>query len=555
MKLLKTLCFFLPLGFGLGFISAQSLTWNWVAFGYGGYYNFGSNIFIDHDSSIYTSLSIHDDWYVGSFSHQLSSRDPTDADVLVWKLDENGHTQWLNSYGTNWLDQGQFIGRDMDNRLFTQCNIRKPFASQPPPLDTLGIGGYRFYIDEQGNWLDAQPFSTQVKQVDAKGRELIIGSLQVGDSLIYGNDTVFGPPIGTIPVYPEKYIALIDSSTGNYWGKHIGSYLSQMPLHLRFLDKNSILMVGVSQNLGTIQCGNPTFKEGIFWAIYDSLGNCQSYHSLGAIQPSASRLIINDQKEIYLLGSYTTTLTFGGKTWNSAAGSGGNFCVIKLDRYGNVLWVNASEGLGSGPYVTSMVQDMNGNVILGGSDWGKYSIDQQPFGSDTVRDIFICSFSAVDGKLMWIKESDTHQPTHYYWANLHELAVTKENHLLVMGNFLTPTYTLGRHVMTFQSKQNLFIASLNLNRTKSLSPNFPSTCPIHLTYTSGQLLVRDECPEKRVDYVRLLALSGQEISIVGLEHLANGYMLHTKPLPPGVYLLSWERLGGEYGFQKFVVFE
>ena len=124
---------------------------------------------------------------------------------------------------------------------------------------------------------------------------------------------------------PEKYVALIDSSTGNYWGRYIGSYASQVPLHVRFLDENRVLVVGVSQDKGTIECGNPITKEGIFWALYDSLGNCLSYQSIDALQPAVNRIIINDQKEIYLLGHYTTTLTFGGKTWNSVAGTGGKF--------------------------------------------------------------------------------------------------------------------------------------------------------------------------------------------------------------------------------------
>ena len=136
----------------------QSLDWNWVSLSYGGYSVNAGNLFIDQDSSIYTSLSIHDDWHADSFTHQLSSpREPTDADVLVWKLDNNGHTQWLNSYGTNWTDRVRFIGRDTDNRLFAQCDIRK-FGSAIL-LDTLSPGNYRFYIDEQGNWLEAKQIS------------------------------------------------------------------------------------------------------------------------------------------------------------------------------------------------------------------------------------------------------------------------------------------------------------------------------------------------------------------------------------------------------------
>ena len=165
--------------------------------------------------------------------------------------------------------------------------------------------------------------------------------------------------------------------------------------------------------------------------------------------------------------------------------------------------------------VTSMVKDMNDNIIVGGTAGEKYHIDQQFFGEDSIRDIFICSFSAIDGKLMWIKESDTQPSNLYEWAYLHELAVTEENNLLVMGNFRTDTYTLGRHVMTFQGKQNLFIASLNINHTKSLPPTVNNNCPLHVNYTSGNLLLKDECPEQRIQHLKIFTLSGQKLSIIG----------------------------------------
>ncbi len=556
-NLLKNLALF------LGFLSgacgySQSLEWTWVTSSYGGLSPYIGNIFVDRDSSIYTCLSAHDDWNAGSYSIQLPRSEPTDADVIVWKLGRSGTTQWLNSYGTNWMDKAISIGRDENDKLFARCNINK-FLSQNP-IDTLSGGDFRFYIDEQGNWLNARKISPTITWSDARGRELFIGTLQIGDTVVFGKDTIWGPPIGTLPLYPEKYIAMVDSATGNYWGRYIGSYESQLPLHLRFLDGNKILLVGISQELTTMQCANSTIKGGIFWAFYDSLGNCQNYQTIDASQPAISRVFVNDQKEIHLLGNYSTTLSFDGRIWNNNNRTGNNFCLVKLDQDGTILWVNASEGSEHTNTVTSMVEDNSGNIILGGDIWGRCSIDNKIMGKDSVKDIFICAFSSIDGKLIWTKESDTQKPQAgiQQWGHLHALALNPENYLLVLGNFRTPTYILGRHELEFKGTQNLYIASLNLNFTKSLTPNLFPNCPLHLHAHSPthSLTLKDDCPNQPIIHFHLYALSGQKITISNTEKLAQGYRLQpARSLPGGMYILEWERCSGAHGVMKFVLRE
>lgn len=544
-----------------GHLSAQAPTWDWVNVSYGGISPYGGKFYVDQDSSIYTSMSVHHEWHADSFSIYQQPKDPYDADLVVWKLNNTGKTEWLKKYGTNWMDRNGDIRRDENDSLYVACKIDR-FASTLP-LDTLTGGDYRFYIDEKGNWLRAKKAPRKVSQRDAKGRTLEIGRLGTGDSLIFGRDTIYGNPIGTIPIYPDHYIAMIDSATGNYWAKHIGDFSSQRPLHLRFLDENKILLVGVTQQRATMQSCNPTFNDGIFWVLFDSLGNCISYHSIDALESTVGRIAINNQKEIYLLGHYFTSLSFGGKTWNSGIIHGSNFCVIKIDSTGSIVWANSTEGNMHSISATSMVQDLNGNIIVAGAIMGQAKIEQEIIGKDSAQDIFICSFDPNDGKLQWTKSSDTQKSqappgAFFQWGYIHHLAISPLNHLYVLGSFNTSTYTLGSHTLQYQGNQNIYIASLNLNKTKSISQNFTDSCPISLHFRSPthSLLIHDACPGQPVNQFSLYTLSGLEISISQIEKRADGYSLQPgQSLPIGMYILRWERRNGARGVTKFLVGE
>lgn len=546
----------LPLLFGL--THAQSLKWEWVTASHGGQSPYIGGFFVDQDSSIYTSFSFHDNWHADSFSIFHQMQDPTDADLVVWKLNQVGKTEWINSYGTNWMEESGSIGRDKEDRLYVDCKVNRFISSLP--IDTLSEGKYRFYIDESGRWLEAQKKSKEsISHQDAKGRNLTIGTLGIGDTLIFGKDTLLGPPLGSTPIYPDKYVALVDSASGNYWGKYIGSFFSQLPLHFRFLDENKLLLVGVTTEDSTMACSNSLMKEGIFWAMYDSLGNCLSFNSLNAVQPSVSKIIINDQKETFLLGSYTSTLSFGGKTWNSNAGFGSNFCILKLDQNGEIKWVNASEGGQHQITANSFVKDLSGNIIVGGHIWGQADIGHTKIGRDSIQDIFICSFDPSSGQVLWTKKSDTQASQvsaspFYLWGNLIDLAISPKNRLYVLGNFRTSSYALGNHLLTFRGTQNLYIAALNLNATKSVNPKLEEKCPLHLNYQNEGIQVADLCPEIPITHFSLLAITGKKIPISTPEKLAQGYALRpAQSLSPGIYILQWERRNGVRGVKKFVV--
>lgn len=558
LKQIKIFIAFIPLLFFLTNTPAQSLQWDWVKASYGGLSPYIGGFFVDQDSSIYTSFSFHDNWHVDSLSLYHHMQDPTDADLAVWKLNKEGRTEWLKSYGTNWMEQAGSIGRDKNNRLYVDCKVDKFISTLP--IDTLSEGDYRFYLDENGQWLEAQKKSKEtVVHQDAKRRVLKIGTLGVGDTLIFGRDTLIGPPLGSIPIYPEKYIALVDSLSGNYWAKYIGSYFSQLPLHFRFLDENKLLLVGVTTEDSTMACSNSTLKEGIFWAMYDSTGNCQRFNSLEAVQPTVNRLVINDQKETFLLGHYTTTLSFGGTNWNGSSGYGSNFCIIKLDQNGEIKWVNASEGGKHQITANSFLEDRNGNIIVGGHILGQADIEHEKIGRDSIQDIFICAFNPSNGQLLWTKKSDTqasqvNATPFYLWGNLIDLAISPENYLYVLGNFRTSSYTLGNHLLTFQGTQSLYVAALNLNITKSIDAELKENCPVHVNYRSERILIADNCPEKPIVKFNLHSITGQKIVISVQEKYTQGYFLQpAQSLPPGIYILQWERRNGERGVKKFVV--
>lgn len=538
----------------------QTPNWDWVNLSHGGLSPYGGKFYVDQDSSIYVSMSVHNEWHADSFSIYQQPQDHYDADLVVWKLNESGNTEWLHTYGTNWMDRNGDIRRDENHDLYIECKIDR-FGSNLQ-LDTLTGGDYRFYIDEQGTWLKAEKAPGKFTQRDARGRTLKIGRLGTGDTLIFGTDTILGNPIGTIPIYPDHYIAMIDSVNGNYWGKIIGDFESQLPIFLRFLDENSILLVGRTQRRARMQACSPTYKEGIFWVLFDSLGNCINYHSIDAVEPGLGGIAINNQKEFFILGRYATSLSFGGKTWNSGLIYGSNFFVMKVDSQGSAVWVNSTENSQAHVHANKIVQDLNGNMIIGGYTIGEVPIEHLTIGKDSVQDIFLCSFDPHDGKLQWTKGSDTQKSqappgSFFQWGHIQQLAISPLNHLYMLGSFITPTYTLGPHVLQYRGSQNIFVASLNLNKTKAVFEELAETCPVHIHYStfSNTLLIRDECPDQPIVDFTLYALSGQKVNFQITENEGEkGYELQpVRFLPVGMYILKWHRRNGVPGGAKIVV--
>lgn len=531
---------------------SQSLNWDWVKLNQGKAIPTLGNLFIDVDSSIYASFSFQEYVTLDNLTLQFQQKNVIDTDLGVWKLDRNGNSIWAKRYGTNAVEHAGAIGRDLNGRLYATSDTRVFYTD---PIDTLQPGFHRFYINEQGNWLEARKVS-RVAHRDKRGRELIIGTLK--DTLILGNDTLIPEP--GIPIYPEKYIAMRDSNSHYYWAKKLGSSDSLRPKFLYFLGKNKIVLVGVNTRKSSTICGDTLSQSSVFWTFYDTLGNCSGLQNFPMSEPTVNRMLINAQSEIFIVGQYTSALMYNGKTWNQGIVSGPNLFLIKIDTLGHIGWVNASEGIIShGVEASAITKDLHGNIIIGGTTWGKSQLEQTILGQDSIRDLFIAAFSPESGKLLWTKESDTEKNQvgpalhNFYWANIYDIKVAPTNQLLVLGNFLTPTYTLGKHQLTAVERDNFYIAALNLNITKSVDSEMEEQCLVHLAYHNRGISITENCPENPVTHFALYAITGQEITLSAQERLSDRYYLGlSHSLSAGLYVLNWKRRDGSFGAQKFI---
>ena len=144
----------------------------------------------------------------------------------------------------------------------------------------------------------------------------------------------------------------------------------------------------------------------VYIAKYDSLGQYQWAKSFGGIDNDFSRGITTDDK-----GNVFTTGYFSGiakyepmSIGKSMSSSGGNdVFIVKLDKGGNLAWVNQLGGTKS-DYVYAVSVDASGNVYTTGSFQGSADFDPSANSLNLVSkggsDIFISKLDK-NGNAVW----------------------------------------------------------------------------------------------------------------------------------------------------------
>lgn len=398
---------------------AQSPLYNWVKSLGGTSNEYVNSIVTDKNGNLYTTGSFEGTIDIDPSATTKSVTSNGGTDIFITKLDAKGNLLWSKNVGSYANDIGYSITLDQSGNVYATGSFQgsTDFGSS---ISLNAAGSEDIFIvkyDSLGNlkWVKAMGgYNSDYGRSIAADN---FGALYITGK--YQGNADFDPSSAFVSLYSaggseDGFIAKLDNN-GNYkWVKSIGATGYDVGTAISVDLSGNVIATGLFNNSVNFDplAGSQILKsEGlldVYIAKYDSLGQYQWAKSFGGIDNDFSRGICTDDK-----GNVFTTGYFSGiakyepmSIGKSMSSSGGNdVFIVKLDKGGNLAWVNQLGGTMS-DYVYAVSVDASGAVYTTGSFQGTADFDPSANSLNLVSkggsDIFISKLDQ-NGNAVWAK--------------------------------------------------------------------------------------------------------------------------------------------------------
>ena len=262
---------------------------------------------------------------------------------------------------------------------------------------------------------------------DAAGNIYMTGFFKA--PLTFGTDTLTG--IGSFDLFLVKY----NCSGELLWVQQAGGpSSSDIGWGLATDSGGSVLVCGRFENTATFGTTTVTGAgmNDIFIAKYDSSGILQWVETGGGAQPdNAYHIGIDSGDNVYVIGDFESTATFGGITLTSEGEK--DMFLAKYNSAGNIQWVQQ----GGGPERDGGVGiaiDVNDQVCIIGGFTDSAKFDMNMLVSVDTTDIFVAQYDS-NGILNWIQSAGGK-----LWDVGTGIATDTSGNILVSGLFQDTTH-------------------------------------------------------------------------------------------------------------------
>ncbi len=341
----------------------------------------------------------------------------------------------------------------------------------------------------------------------------------------------------------DVFLAKLDNNGNVLWAQSAGGTLQDYGSSVAVDAAGGVYLDGGFQGtavFGNLSVSSNGQSDG-FVAHYSAQGQVLFITGFGGpLSDTVANLRTNAVDEVYVVGGFQGTATFGNLTLNSAGGTDGY--VLKCTAQGLPLWANRFGD--SGPDICSfMAVHPSGTVYISGTFNGTVPFGTQTLTSSGGTDIFLMRINAT-GTVSWAVRAGG--LNNDYTGGLQYGA----NGRIYLGGRFTGSSAFGATVLNSLGLQDAFIGALQDNLslaarastqqlTAQLSPN-PST--------SGQVL-RLQLPAewRSITQMSIYDASGRVVTrrAIKVTEMANSEhaVEVSTELPSGAYLIKCENSG------------
>ncbi|WP_333696644.1 T9SS type A sorting domain-containing protein [Flavobacterium sp.] len=288
-----------------------------------------------------------------------------DLDYWIWKMDEKGEMEWQKSFGGSGLDLLKCIKHTNDGGFILAGNSK---SGKSGDKSSELLGGDDIWI----------------LKLDAKGN--VLWQLALGGE---GQDL-----LGDLIVTQDGgFLIGINSSSSS-------TLYNQSQTDLKRTDKSKLLLKSTN-----------SFGNLDFWIVkIDRNGDLEWERSYGGQYSDKIQSILESKDGSFLIGgtSNSTEYTTSTETNLGYAKTEKNYgmldyCVLKLDKKGELLWEKVFGG-DKDDFLMTVVETSKGNYILGGNSWSQVT-GNKDCTNKSGSDFWIIEIN-VHGEIIWQKSYD-----------------------------------------------------------------------------------------------------------------------------------------------------
>ncbi|MEX0813380.1 MAG: T9SS type A sorting domain-containing protein [Chitinophagales bacterium] len=385
------------------------------------HYNSATDVLINRDGDIlisgYFNVSLTIDTGNGTIS--LFSNNSS-KDIYIMKLSDTGGFKWIKSIGGNETEGINSIEEDMDGYIYATGDFRGQ-VDFDSGLDTFNVtssisGGdlYVLKLDPNGDFQWVQTIGDDANGAFANGNSICVDSFgYVYVTGIFSDTIDFNPDVGHFFLnsysyfYPDFFILKLDSAGSFVWAMD-----SKDSLNLNtFAEGNSIhidpfgdvIVSGTFNGLREVGYGNTQTSitsnglDDVFILKLDPNGDLIWVRTFGSSGEETAIAGIDKYGNVYVSGVFNDTVDFnsGDNVYNLVPSYNEDIYLLKLNPFGNFLWVKNLEGISTPEYTSFLDVDLFGNIYMIGGFSG--TLDFNP--TNGIRNITSNSLNGFINKL------------------------------------------------------------------------------------------------------------------------------------------------------------
>ncbi|MCH8903099.1 MAG: SBBP repeat-containing protein [Bacteroidetes bacterium] len=259
-------------------------------------------------------------------------------------------------------------------------------------VSVLGLSG----LNAQEGWL--QNFGGKSQEegsaiaVDKKGNVYMTG--YITNKVYFGNDSIEASG------WNDFFLAKYDRDGKVLWAKRCGGSFWDWGTSIAIDKNDDVIVTGVFSKEARFDEDSLTSRGDldIFIAKYSPEGELKWLRQAGGpTSDQSSSLQVDDDGNVYVSGTFSTTIQIENKKFTSAGRE--DIFIFKLDKEGALLWFNSFGGKFSDHCMDAHL-DGDRNLLLTG-----YFTEEVMFGAEMAKsygwmDIFLIKINR-DGKLLW----------------------------------------------------------------------------------------------------------------------------------------------------------